>query len=294
MVSSGRQAPTDGWRIFGAPVVSKRFSTLRGHHQELGVVEPFWDAQLAVLAAVVLVRCAPEQAHGWSSLARDVPRGGCFCSGSAISTPYRHHTHAPVRRRTSIGLIAVVTAANFAAEGVLVHYLLQGGGKGGRALVFSAAQIWFTNVAVFGLWFWEVDDGGPHMRTTPEPRAPVFLFPQMDAQESSLRGWRPAFLDYLYVALTNARAFSPADAMPLRVRIKCLMLIESIASLLTVGLVAARAVNILNTWRPAESRGERLGSPVDADTHARFSGQSTCWTGRPTWCRNASASMPSS
>ncbi len=37
------------------------------------------------------------------------------------------------------------------------------------------------------------------------------------------------------------------DAMPLTVRIKALMLAESIASFPTVGLVAARAVNILNT-----------------------------------------------
>jgi hypothetical protein len=70
-------------------------------------------------------------------------------------------------------LIAVVTAANFTAEGLLVHYLLQSGGSGGRTLVYSAAEIWFTNVAVFGLWFWEVDRGGPHMRTAPEPRAPA-------------------------------------------------------------------------------------------------------------------------
>ena len=69
----------------------------------------------------------------------------------------------------------------------------------------------------------------------------------MGAPESSPRGWRPAFLDYLYVAFTNASAFSPTDAMPLTVRIKALMLIEAIASFLTVGLVAARAVNILNT-----------------------------------------------
>jgi hypothetical protein len=71
-------------------------------------------------------------------------------------------------------------------------------------LVFSAAQIWFTNVAVFGLWLWEVDRGGPHLRTGAEPHAPDFLFPQMDAKEPSPKGWRPAFLDYLYVSFTNA------------------------------------------------------------------------------------------
>jgi hypothetical protein len=57
-----------------------------------------------------------------------------------------------------------------------VHYLLKGGGGGGRSLVLSAAQIWFANAAVFGLWSWEVDRGGPHMRTAPTHRKPDFLF----------------------------------------------------------------------------------------------------------------------
>jgi hypothetical protein len=227
-------------------VLSKRFSVLRGHHQELGVVEPFWEAQLAVLVTVALYLGLPTRLTvGPRWLVPSLE--GVLLFGLAISTPYLHHTQSPVRRRITIGLIAVVTAASFTAEGLLVHALLAGGGTGGRTLVFSAAQIWFTNVAVFGLWFWEIDRGGPHMRTAPEPRAPDFLFPQMDARETPLRDWRPAFLDYLYVAFTNASAFSPTDAMPLSVRVKSLMLIESIASFLTVGLVAARAVNILNT-----------------------------------------------
>jgi uncharacterized membrane protein len=227
-------------------VLSKWFGLLRGHHRELGVVEPFWEAQLAVLVAVVLYVALPTKltvGPRWFVPSLD----GVLLLGLAISTPYRHHTQSPVRRRISIVLIAIVTAANFTAEALLVHYLLKGGHSGGRSLVFSAAEIWFTNVAVFGLWFWEVDRGGPHMRSAPEPREPDFLFPQMGAPKSSPRGWRPAFLDYLYVAFTNASAFSPTDAMPLTVRIKTLMLIESIASFLTVGLVAARAVNILNT-----------------------------------------------
>ena len=211
----------------------------------MGTVEPFWEAQLAVLATIALYVALPSRLTlGPRWLVPSLE--GVLLFGLAVSTPYRHHTQSPARRRISIGLIALVTAANFAAEGLLVHYLLRGGGQGGRELVLSAAQIWFTNAAVFGLWFWEVDRGGPHMRTAPEPRAPDFLFPQMGALDDSLRGWRPAFLDYLYVAFTNASAFSPTDAMPLSVRIKALMLIESIASFLTVGVVAARAVNILN------------------------------------------------
>jgi hypothetical protein len=158
-----RQALAAAWRICLTRVISKRFSTLRGHHQELGVVEPFWEAQLAVLVTVVLYVALPSRltvGPRWLAPCLE----GLLLFGLAISTPYRHHSQSPVRRRMSIGLIAVVTAANFAAEGLLVHYLLKGGGTGGRALVLSAAQIWFTNVAVFGLWFWEIDRGGPHMR----------------------------------------------------------------------------------------------------------------------------------
>jgi uncharacterized membrane protein len=59
-------------------------------------------------------------------------------------------------------------------------------------------------------------------------------------------GWRPAFIDYLYTSLTNAIAFSPTDTMPLTAIVKSLMGLQSIVSLITIGLVVARAVNILH------------------------------------------------
>ena len=216
----------------------------RADREELGVVEPFWQAQLAVLFALLLYLALP----GRLTLG---PRWllplfeGVLLLGLAISTPYRHHSQSPARRRLSIGLIALVTAANFTALGLLVHLLLERNTAAGRDLIIAAGQIWLTNVAVFALWYWEVDRGGPHIRTKSESQTPDFLFPQMTVPELPLGDWRPGFLDYLYVAFTNASAFSPTDAMPLSVRVKSLMLVEAIASFLTVGLIAARAVNIL-------------------------------------------------
>jgi uncharacterized membrane protein len=61
----------------------------------------------------------------------------------------------------------------------------------------------------------------------------------------SAPGWAPQFLDYLYTSFTNATAFSPTDTMPLTSRAKMLMMVQSLASLLTVALVISRAVNIL-------------------------------------------------
>lgn len=226
-------------------MLSKRFSVLRGNHQELGVVEPFWEAQLAVLVTVLLYVALPARLTvGPRWLVPSLE--GVLLVGLAISTPYRHHTQSPVRRRMSIGLILLVTAATSRRRDCSSTICSRAAGAADARWSCRPLRSGLPTWPSSACGFWEVDRGGPHMRTAPEPRRPDFLFPQMGARESSLQGWRPAFLDYLYVAFTNASAFSPTDAMPLSVRIKSLMLIESIASFLTVGLVAARAVNILN------------------------------------------------
>jgi hypothetical protein len=60
-------------------------------------------------------------------------------------------------------------------------------------------------------------------------------------------GWEPGLVDYLYVSFTNATAFSPTDTMPLTANAKWLMTAQSLTALVTIGLVVARAVNVLGT-----------------------------------------------
>jgi hypothetical protein len=55
--------------------------------------------------------------------------------------------------------------------------------------------------------------------------------------------WRPVFLDYLHLGFTNATAFSPTDVMPLTLRAKYTMLVQSSVALALFGLIVARAVN---------------------------------------------------
>jgi hypothetical protein len=57
--------------------------------------------------------------------------------------------------------------------------------------------------------------------------------------------WKPGLIDYIYTSFTNATAFSPTDTMPLTPLAKLLMAAQSLTALATVGLVVARAVNIL-------------------------------------------------
>ena len=157
-----------------------------------------------------------------------------------------HHTiRSFLRRRMAIALIAVISAANVLSVFLLVRFIINGGHSSGHQLVISAINIWWTNIIVFGLWFWELDRGGPAARAHHSEREPDFLFPQMATPEIFTKPIDPGFIDYFYVSFTNAAAFSPTDTMPLTGRAKILMLAEAGISLLTLLMVASRAVNIL-------------------------------------------------
>ena len=158
------------------------------------------------------------------------------------------HHHRRLIRRAAIVLTGIITLINFEALYEVLHARLYGAkGATGQTLLIDALNIWFTNVVVFALWFWNIDRGGPAMRELHKADAkPDFLFPQTSGDIPGYETWTPGFIDYFFVSFTNATAFSPTDTMPLSPQTKLLFAIEAIASLLTVGLVAARAVNILS------------------------------------------------
>ena len=148
-------------------------------------------------------------------------------------------------RRAAILLTGVISLINCGALFELVKNLLQGHGGSAQTLLVDALNIWVTNVIIFALWFWSTDRGGPPTCGLTKRAEADFLFPQMTLQDRELGNWIPGFIDYLFLAFTNATAFSPTDTLPLTARAKLLMMTEAMISLLTVALVAARAVNIL-------------------------------------------------
>jgi hypothetical protein len=164
----------------------------------------------------------------------------------AIGNPSRLSHESRDLRVISLALIGLLGCANTYALALLVKLLLAGGTTAGRQLIYAAVGIWLTNIVVFGLAYWELDRGGPSGRARCDHPPPDFLFPQMSIPQLGDRPWFPGFVDYLYVALTNGTAFSPTDAMPLTQRTKLLMGLQSVVSLITLALVAARAVNILS------------------------------------------------
>jgi hypothetical protein len=150
------------------------------------------------------------------------------------------------RRLLVMGAIGLLSVANATAIYLLVHLLLNGAQTHASALLRAGIHMWCLNVLVFGLWYWQLDNGGPVARLRAPRQTRDFLFPQHSTPELAEPDWRPHFIDYLYVSFTNATAFSPTDAMPLSRWAKVLMLIESAASLVLALMVAARAINILS------------------------------------------------
>jgi len=152
-------------------------------------------------------------------------------------------------RQLALRLLGLLVVGNLLALLILVTGLVTTSTKdlGGGELLLTASVIWTTNVIVFGIWFWEIDLGGPVARAMNARALPDFQFPQDENPSLARPGWGPGLLDYLYISVTNAIAFSPTDAMPLTRHAKRLMALESAISVITVLLVGARAVNVLGS-----------------------------------------------
>jgi hypothetical protein len=80
----------------------------------------------------------------------------------------------------AITLIAIVNLANLYSIVLLAYYLIHGDKAGVHELIVASIAIWLTNVVIFGLWYWEIDRGGPGARTHPiqqltGPREPIRL-----------------------------------------------------------------------------------------------------------------------
>jgi hypothetical protein len=163
-----------------------------------------------------------------------------------MANPHRINRESLVLRMLGLSLAALVSFGNAWSLVKLAIGLVQGTeGENAGPLLITGGAIWLTNVIVFGLWYWEFDRGGPVARALGTRPYPDFQFVQMSSPGLAPPDWEPAFADYLYLAFTNAAAFSPTDVMPLSRWAKLAMTLQSAVSLVTVGLIVARAVNIL-------------------------------------------------
>jgi hypothetical protein len=151
-------------------------------------------------------------------------------------------------RRIAIALVLGLACAALVSTGILIRELIVGGKVTNEAgsLLASGALIWLGNVLVFSLIYWLLDSGGPLARYLGERPYPDFAFSQQMSPELAPPGWRAKYVDYLILGLTTSTAFSPTDVMPMVAWAKLTLALQSIVSLVVVGLVIARAVNVFS------------------------------------------------
>ena len=135
--------------------------------------------------------------------------------------------------------VAVTVSAVFLV-GALLYRSLEAGG-----LLRDAALLWLSNLLTFSLWYWEMDGGGPAHRHATKCGSTDFAFPQNVLGGEIEANWTPDYIDYVFLAFNTSTAFSPTDTMVLARRAKMLMMWQSIVSLTTIAVLAARAINTL-------------------------------------------------
>ena len=149
-----------------------------------------------------------------------------------------------------IGLLlsGLVTAAMIWSLGMLVTGMAAKR-ESPEELLRAALALWLTNILVFASWYWRLDAGGPKEREVREYHTVGdFLFPQMNLPEKlspHYAGWKPDFIDYLFLAYNMSTAFSPTDTPVMSRWAKILTMLQSGMSLTTVALLAARAIGSL-------------------------------------------------
>lgn len=202
--------------------------------------EPTWHVQCAVIIAMLLQFLLSDS---FSIGHRTLVFYSEIILLLALSIPNLSQAMTKFKRFIAFVFIAIISLSNIASLILVTRALVSGGQAHGTELLLSALAIYATNIIIFGLLYWELDGTTIHKKTD----VTDFLFPQMANNTSATKqhAWNATFFDYLYISITNATAFSPTDTLPLTHRAKLLMSIQSVVSLATIALVAARAVNIL-------------------------------------------------
>jgi hypothetical protein len=224
-------------------------ATLGDGEAEAKGLEPRWPVASAVATFIVItlvlrLTVPRRQSFGPHWL---VPAFEIALLVVLVAAHPRGETERVRLRRLSIVLILLLAASAVISTIILITELIKGSPvvQSADTLLASGALVWIGNALVFGLLYWELDGGGPLARHRRERTYPDFAFPQHMNPELAPSDWRPEYVDYLTLGVTTSMAFSPTDVMPMVPWAKLTMTVQSVISLTVIGLVIARAINVL-------------------------------------------------
>lgn len=214
-----------------------------------------WPAVVALLAALALYAFLPNELVGGQRFVV-VTAGLAFLVSLSFVNPHRLVRQPRWYRMVSVAFVFILVLVNQVTLVILVYKLVEGH-HDAPGLLIASLQVWVANVIGFALLYWEIDRGGPVVRTswarTEIPPADFRFSQDEDADaieevardSAARRDWTPRLVDYFYTSLSNTMAFSASDAMPLRQRTKLLMGVQAFGGFVILALVIARSVSIL-------------------------------------------------
>lgn len=206
--------------------------------------DPIWQLQAGVLAVAVLQYLTDASFLPYDKFLV-IGLELVLMVALAVVTTEGYGKISRIRRSLTMLLIAIIALINIFSLVFLVRAFLFGHTEAisGQELLKSGLTIYITNIFMFALLYWEMDGGGPDHRVA-SMRRRDFVFPQMIHEKLASGGWRPGFMDYLYLSTTNVTNFASADTIPVSHRAKFLMMVQAVASLVIVVLVVARAIGL--------------------------------------------------
>jgi hypothetical protein len=207
--------------------------------------DPIWQLQLGIIVIMILQLFTDDSFLPYNKFVILIFEA-ILLIALTIVTSEGYNRVSRVRRSLTMILIAIVAAINIFSLIFLVRALFDGhlSNLPGQELLLNGLTIYITNIFMFTLWYWEMDGGGPDKRVVAARRRD-FIFPQMIHKDISSELWLPGYIDYLYLSTTNVTNFASADTIPVSHRAKLLMMTQALVSVITVVLVAARAIGIL-------------------------------------------------
>jgi uncharacterized membrane protein len=214
---------------------------------ETGGAEARWPMAGAILSAMLLTALLPDDVRLGPQWALPLIEGVLLIAVIAAD-PGAITRRSRELRVLSIALVSVLVVGAMWSTVLLIDGLVHGSPQTSSAedLLEAGSIVWLSNTIAFALLYWELDGGGAAARAHEPPRYPDLAFPQQLNPIIGPRGWRPRFVDYVYLSVTNSMAFSPTDVMPLVPWAKLAMAVQAAISLGILGLVIARAVNVFD------------------------------------------------
>jgi hypothetical protein len=208
------------------------------------VGEPRWHMASAVAAAIVLTILMPDEVRLGPNWLLPLIEGMLLIA-LIVGDPGKIDRRSGLLRTLSIALVSVLVLGALWATVLLTSHLISGGKETNSvdALLQAGSTVWVSNILAFALLYWELDGGGaPSRAHRPPARELDLAFPQQLNPSLAQSHWRPRFIDYLYLGHQRHRVQS--DGRHAAGVLGQDHHLQALISLVILGLVVARAVNV--------------------------------------------------